>query len=147
MQKFLFITFIISGFISTVTFTYAASVNPGLWELRVSTSIAGMKTGMPPQTIRQCVTEKTMVPRDVTQNGCKISNVKVNGGKVSWKMTCNNQAGNINGEGKLSYSGGSMQGQANMVIKQAGQTINMQQQYSGRRVGKCDKSKETKLPF
>ena len=122
----------------TVTGADAATINPGLWELVVTTHIDGVKAGMPPQTIRQCVSEKNVVPRDISQNGCRISNVKVRGGNVSWEMRCANQSGQISGQGRLNYAGNRMQGQASLVVRQNGTTLKMQQTYSGRRVGNCN---------
>ena len=120
------------------TSVLAKSINPGLWEMSVMTSMSGMNTAMPAQKTQQCITSKDMVPRDT--EGCSLTNVKVNNGNVSWDMSCNKQGMNISGSGQLTYNGNSMRGSALLKVKQqGGQALEMKQTYTGKRIGKCKK--------
>ena len=119
---------------------YAAGpVKPGKWERTVEMDMPGMPMKMPPRTSTYCVTKEqaenpeNAVPRSDRQQDCKLSDVKVDGSTVSWKMTC--EKSQATGTGSITYSADSYTGK--MDMKMAGDR-EMHMKYSGKYLGACD---------
>lgn len=138
MVKKLFITAMI--LLSTISFAFAGSkpnIQEGLWEITSTMSMPGMQ--MPPMVHQQCLSEKDLVPQS-KQPGqdCKITDVKVVGDTVSWKISCTGQGGDMKGTGTTTYKGSSFDGTMTMTMGgPSGTTVTMKM--SGRRIGKCNK--------
>jgi hypothetical protein len=119
---------------------YAAGpVKPGKWETTMEMEMPGMPMKMPPITVSHCITKEqaenpeNAVPRNDRQKDCKISDMKVDGNTVSWKMTC--EKSQTSGTGSITYSGDSYTG--HMDMKMAGDR-EMHMKYSGKYLGACD---------
>jgi hypothetical protein len=114
----------------------------GRWEVTMQMDMPGMK--MPPTTTIQCVT-----PADVddpqkafptgqpgnTQSKCSMSDYKLEGNTVTWKMQCEGRMP-TSGSGKMVYSASTYDGSMVMTM-QGGQVMTMK--YSGKRLGDCVK--------
>ena len=113
------------------------NVKPGKWEITTTTEMTGMPMRIPPVTHTQCLKEGDFVPQTEGANQeCKVSDVKVSGDTVSWKLVCSGKSGHMEGTGKTTYSGDTMEGEMRMVIQGAGVEVN--NKISGKRIGTCD---------
>jgi hypothetical protein len=65
---------------------------------------------------------------------CKASDYKVEGNKVTWKMTCSGRD-KMTGDGEMVFSGDSYTGKMNMTMAQG----SMSMKYTGKRIGDCTK--------
>jgi hypothetical protein len=113
------------------------NLNPGKWEITTQTEMAGMPGMIPPVTHTQCLGKETLVPQSEGESQeCKISDIKQNGDKVSWKIVCSGKNGAMEGTGEITYKGDSMTGVMNLEIQGAGMQI--KNTITGKRIGPCD---------
>jgi len=137
MSKTLLAVCILMVFISVNAFA-GSDVNfkPGKWEITTSMKMAGGMS-VPPQTFTQCMTKEDMVPQD-TQPGqeCEVVELKHSGNTITWKTKCKTEQGDMNGSGKIEYSGTSFKG--NMEMSMPAVNMKFSSDMSGRRIGKCD---------
>ncbi|MFN7916198.1 MAG: DUF3617 family protein [Vicinamibacterales bacterium] len=126
----------------------------GNWQITVQMEMPGMPAGMtmPPQTMTQCITPQDAadpskaVPqqpqgRGGAQNDCKMSDYKVEGNKVSWKMACT-QPRPVTGTSEFIYEKDSYTGTMTMDMGagRAGAPGGaMTMKYTGKRLGDCTK--------
>jgi len=122
---------------------YAQSpMRAGQWETTMSMQMAGMT--MPDMKSSRCVTPEELekdpssgLPsgaRTGNNDACKVSDYKVAGSKVTWKMTCTG-AQPMTGEGDLTFAGDAYKGTIKMTMAQGAMSMNM----SGTRTGDCTK--------
>ncbi len=81
---------------------------------------------------------KSMTPKKQDQdNECKITDKKISGNTVTWKMKCSGKAP-MELTGESTYKGDSMKGRTVTIsnIPEQGQ-MKMINNFSGRRIGKC----------
>jgi len=109
----------------------------GKWQTTIKVEMPGMPMQMPAITHDVCVTpqeaEKPEPPRSDRQKDCTISDYKIEGSTVSWKMSC--PKSNMTGDGTMTYSADSYTGEFH--AKMGEQTMTMH--YTGKRLGECDK--------
>lgn len=122
----------------------AVDIQPGLWEYQVEMKIPGMPAGIPPSTMRRCLT-----PQDVAQNKhlanneggknpCTISNLKASAGKVAYEFFCKTEKGSMKGQASGSATPTSLDMNTNMQMTPAVEGMSeMQQHMKARRVGNC----------
>lgn len=67
---------------------------------------------------------------------CEQLDYQVSGGTVSWKLRCTGEMA-MEGSGQMTASADSYTGKMDMTMKMQGQTVNMNQSMSGRRLGDC----------
>ena len=114
-------------------------MKPGKWEVTTQMDMPGMQ--MPARTFTKCVTKEeaenaeNSVPRGRQDAACKLSDVKVEGNTISWKMNCAERQ--MTGEGKATYEGDTYTGQMHVKSADHEMTIN----YTGKRLGDCDAAK------
>ena len=121
--------------------TAANSVTPGKWSVTVEMEMVGMPHKMPPTTFTHCISKEDaekgaegLVPKAGKEaKSCKYSDVQISGGTVSWKVACPEQ--NITGEGKMKYDGDAYNGTVHMKMGE----MEMNQKFTGKRVGECEK--------
>ena len=118
---------------------YAAGpMKAGKWQMTMEMNIPNMPIKMPPINVTHCVTKEQAenpegsIPKSQKDSGCKYTDVKVDGGTVSWKVDCEKQ--HMTGTGKVTYTDDSYTGVAEMQMQD--QTMTMK--YSGKRLGDCD---------
>ena len=120
----------------------APNMNPGMWEITMKMDMPGMPAGMPPQVVKQCLTQKDAEnPQKFAQGGpgserCQVSNYQLKGNTASWDMACKGSE-EMTGSGTMTFGGDSYTGTTRMTMKSGGQTHNMTMQYSGKRLGEC----------
>jgi hypothetical protein len=114
-------------------------MKPGKWEVTTQMDMPGMQ--MPARTFTKCVTKEeaenaeNSVPRGRQDAACKLSDVKVEGNTISWKMNCPERQ--MTGEGKATYEGDTYTGE--MHVKSADHEMTIK--YTGKRLGDCDAAK------
>ena len=113
---------------------FAGPMKAGKWSMTIKTEMPGMPMQMPPTTIETCVTpEQAEHPEPPKQRSdCKISDYKIEGNTVTWKMSCPKQ--NSTGEGTMTYAGDSYTGEMHLHIGEH----EMSAKYTGKRIGDCD---------
>ncbi|MFH1807734.1 MAG: DUF3617 family protein [Pseudomonadota bacterium] len=122
----------------------AAPVNmkPGKWETTIEVEMPGMPMKMPPIKAVSCATEKDLVPSTAQKDqDCKVLKQKITNSTVEWTVSCKDPKGGVaTGEGKVTYSGDSYQGQMVMTIGGGAQgTMKMLYKMQGKHLGACDK--------
>ena len=109
-----------------------------LWEVTVKMEMAGMPMAMPAQTNRVCQPkdrpqEEGMKPQD--QN-CKMTDVKRSGNKSSFKLSCTGEQ-SMTGSGEFEHNGDNYRGTMRMATVMDGESFDMTQNISAKRVGTC----------
>jgi len=132
-KLFTFFAVLLTG----VSLAFAApgpDMNEGLWEITTTMKMQGMN--MPSHTHTQCITKDDLVPQS-SQPGqeCTISDYKVEGNTVSWKIRCSTQGGEMEGSGEITYRGDSFDGTMNMTMPGSGAEVVTHM--TGRRIGDC----------
>jgi hypothetical protein len=107
----------------------------GKWSIETSTEIAGMPMAMPPVTVTQCLTEEDAVPTQRSQEGnpCTITDQRINGSTLTWKVECPNSVGS----GTMTYNHDTFFGKMTMEANTPGGTMNMVSTMKGHYLGPC----------
>jgi hypothetical protein len=117
----------------------APNMEEGNWEITMKMEMVGMPFAMPPMKHNQCMTKKDMVP-DSSQKGqdCTMSDQKITGDTVSWRMQCKDKDGVTEGEGKITYAGKSYDGAMLMkMTSKKGEAHTMKMAFQGHHTGPC----------
>jgi hypothetical protein len=109
-----------------------------LWEVTMKMEMPGMPMAMPPQVHRVCVAkahkDEDLIP---TRGNCRVLDSRRTGNKVSYRMSCTGDEP-MEVSGETTYgSDTSYEGRMRMTSTSAGQSMEMAQTYSGKRVGGC----------
>ena len=114
------------------------NLQEGNWEITTRMEMPGMPFQMPAQKHNQCITKKEFVP-DQSSKGqdCKITDQKVTGDTVSWKMACKDKDGTTEGEGKITYAGKSYDGMMMAKMMSKGESHTMKMNFAGKHTGPC----------
>lgn len=113
----------------------AGPAKAGKWETTVETTVGDR--AMPAHSSTHCITKEeaekseNLVPKP-TRGDCTISDMKVDGNTVSWKVSCAKSG--TNGEGTMTYAGDSYTGHMKMKTPQ----FDVNVKYSGKYLGACD---------
>ena len=121
------------------TFAEGLKIKPGKWEFISTTTMVGM--GAPRQhTNTECLKDAELRPekmmKDMNQ-GCQLSDTKTSSSNASWKVTCDNQGGQMVGEGQVASKGDTLTGGMDMSMSVNGQSMNMKIDWVGKHVGDC----------
>jgi hypothetical protein len=108
-----------------------------LWEVTTKMEMPGMPMAMPAQTNRVCIAkggrDEDFVPR---RENCRVLESKRAGSKVTYKMVCTGKDA-MTVAGEMTFGANSYDGRMAMSGKADGQSFEMTQTYSGKRVGDC----------
>ena len=113
---------------------------PGNWEVSMQMEIPGMPFKMPPIKTQVCVTEEDLndpasaVPKDKNNKDCKVSDYKVDGNTVTWKMVCTGKTKG-EGEGEITFSEDAYEGTMRFKMEDTEMTT----KYKGKYLGACKK--------
>jgi hypothetical protein len=114
------------------------NLEPGKWEITTKVKIPGMPAEMANREFvhTQCLTEEDFVPRgsQASSGDCEIRDINQRGNTVTWTMHCSTGQGDMDGEGRIVYSGDTFSG--NITTNMPGMQI--KQQMKGRRLGPCE---------
>ena len=108
-----------------------------LWDVTSKMEMPGMPIAMPAQTHRVCAakgSDEGMVP---TRDGCRVTDLKRAGNKVSYKMACRSGSDDYTATGESTGSATAYQGRMQMSGKMQGESMEMAMTYSGARAGNC----------
>ena len=115
----------------------AKNMKPGKWQLTVQTEMPNAPVTPPPMSFTKCISkedaESNEPPKMSRDNDCKVSDLKVDGSTVSWKVSC--EKSGATGSGSVAYSGDSYSGSLKLNVH--GQ--DMTTKFSGKYLGDCDK--------
>lgn len=122
---------------------YAQSpIREGLWEVTMQMEMANMPTKIPPMKTTQCITKEQAsdpsksLPKGSAdgKNDCAVSDYKVEGSKVSWKVTCTRPQ-KMAGSGEMTFANDAYDGMLKMSMDFGEMTMKM----AGKRTGECTK--------
>jgi len=117
------------------------NMKEGLWEITIKMDMPGMPVQMQPQTYRQCLTHKDMVPKTQEQPGqtnCKEVKREIKGDTVSWVIECKAEEGTLTNTGTMTYRGDILEGVVKVRMPDGSKgTMEMTQQMNGKWVGPC----------
>jgi len=118
----------------------ASQVQPGNWELTVTSQMQGMDKPIGPLSKTQCFTEAdTRDPGRVLGTGgsCQFSNRRESGDAYTFDVKCGG-ALPMSGTGRLRQSAGAFDGDLDLAVDSGGgANIGMRTKVSGRRLGPC----------
>jgi hypothetical protein len=123
-------------------FTVAAQVQPGNWELTVTSQMQGMDKPIGPLSKTQCFTEAdTRDPGRVLGTGgsCQFSNRRESGDAYTFDVKCGG-ALPMSGTGRLRQGPDAFEGDLDLAVDSGaggGANLGMRTKVSGRRLGPC----------
>lgn len=120
-------------------------MRPGNWEITMQMDMAGAPAQMPAMKVTQCITPEQVAKPEASlptgppgpggQNSdCKVSDFKIDGNHVTWKMACPSQK--MNGTGDITYKGDAYDGVVKMTMPGMGE---MSMKLAAKRLGECTK--------
>lgn len=119
-----------------------SQVQPGNWELTVTSQMQGMDKPIGPLSKTQCFTEAdTKDPGRVLGTGgsCQFSNRRESGDTYTFDVKCGG-ALPMSGSGRLRQSAGAFEGDLDLAVESGpggGGNLGMRTKVSGRRLGPC----------
>jgi hypothetical protein len=119
---------------------FGLDLKPGKYEITSKVEMAGMPGGMPPQTTMQCLTQSQPVPNgsSAAAQGCKITDMKTKGNKVSYTMECDQNGMKVKSNGEIIYKGNSFEGTSVMKMGPSAGNMTITTRTTGKWIGKCD---------
>jgi hypothetical protein len=122
---------------------YAASpMLPGLWELRVTTTVA--RQAAPTETTRECLSQPDIdhPTRALPKPGadCSLTNIETRGNRISYDMACKQEQYINRGRMDLVLGSANYDGMADMKISAPGKKDTpMTVMVNAKRIGDCQK--------
>ncbi|HEY8249122.1 MAG TPA: DUF3617 family protein [Burkholderiales bacterium] len=116
-----------------------ADIEPGNWEMTVSTQVEGIPAGaLAPIVQTRCLTrEDARDPsRLVGGAGCEFSDRRDTGSEMSFNVSCGGQLP-MRGSGLVRYTSQSVDGSLELSAETGGQKIMTRSRVVGRRLGAC----------
>jgi hypothetical protein len=118
-------------------------MRPGRWDMTIQMQMPNMPVQMPETKTTQCITpEQSKDPANTLGRGpqagrgasqdCKVSDYKVSGNTVTWKMTCSTPQP-MTSTGEMTFTDDSYVGTMKMNMPQG----DMSMKLTGKRVGDC----------
>ncbi|NGZ07673.1 MAG: DUF3617 domain-containing protein [Magnetococcales bacterium] len=132
---------LLTGFGSTSEARAEIQAKEGLYEITMQSVMPGMP-GMPPQTMRQCITRSDLNHPDkfVKSGGggddCTIQDLKQETNQLAFKISCPKEK--VTGKGEYRFSGDNYTGTMEMTMPNpGGPAMNMTVKTSAKWVGPC----------
>ena len=122
--------------------TALSQVEPGNWELTVTSQMQGVEKPIGPLSKTQCFTaEDTKDPGRVLGTGgsCQFSNRQHSGDLYTFDVQCGG-ALPMSGKGRIRQGSGSFEGDLDLTVDSGaggGSSLGMRTKVSGRRLGPC----------
>jgi len=133
----------ILGLASSPVAAALPNMQEGLWEITTKVEISGLPKGLPEHTVQHCLTKKdieegkgNMHQPESRNSKCEVKDYKVEGNKASWSIACSGD-NPTSGSGTVTYSGTGFAGTTKMKMGRKGQETEMNQTFSGKRIGAC----------
>ena len=115
-------------------------VKPGKWEF-VSTTTMAMLGAPRTHTATQCLSESGVSPQTLMKDmaqGCELLDSETTKSSMSWKVKCQQEGGEMTGNGQVSSTGNTLEGGMNMKMSFNGQAMDMSVEWSGKHLGACE---------
>lgn len=127
--------------LAAVSAAARADVEPGSWELSVTTLMDGMPGQIGPLVQTRCLTpadarDPARVLGPAGTGGCEFSNRRDDGNVFSFDLRCGGQVP-MRGSGSVRYGAQFMDGELELAGDASGQKFVTRSRVSGRRVGPC----------
>jgi hypothetical protein len=120
-------------FLFSASLSFAApNMEDGLWEITSTVDMPGMPSRSFTHT--SCLTKEKAVPQ-TAESGCTIKDVKTQGNTITWTVVC--MEGKSTSTGKVTYTGTTMDGVVETIVKANGETMRMKSTMKGKRIGPC----------
>ena len=126
----------------TVSASAALPMQPGIWELRVTTTVA--RQAAPAETSRECLSQQDIdhptrtLPKPAAD--CAISNLETNGNRVTYDLSCRQDDRVTSGRMELVVGTTNYDGMADMKLSSPRRTDTpMTSMLNARRIGDCQK--------
>ncbi len=117
-----------------------ADLQPGSWEMSVTTQFEGAPNAMGPIVQTQCFSaEDVRDPQKVlgtAASGCEFANRADTGSEFTFELKCTGQL-QMQGSGRARYTPATMQAEIELRGNAAGQQFSTRSRISGRRLGAC----------
>lgn len=134
--------------VATICFVFAAdaaadelNLVEGYWDTYVTIRVQGGILPVPAIKSSKCLTREDPIPNS-TQSAmsCQITDKKISGNDVSWRITCADDKGRMEGEGKVTYAGETFDGAMDVLISEVGGSRQAKMKYMmrGSRLRACD---------
>ena len=131
---------LLAGLIGVCASLSVAAAPGELWEITSKMEMEGMPMAMPAQTQQACLPKDkkpdSMVPKNESSD-CKMTEQKQVGNKMSFKMVCSGKDP-MTGSGEITSSGNTYSGKMQISGKMEGESIDMKQSFSGKKLGSCE---------
>lgn len=114
-----------------------AHMREGNWQVTTTVDMPNSPVKIPPVTVSHCVTKEEAVdpiktlPQASSDERCKVEDYKVDGNKVTWKMSCPKDK--VDGTGELVFTKDAYTGS----IKMSTQGQEMVMKFDAKRLGDC----------
>lgn len=115
-----------------------------LWEITTRFEMVGMPMQMPAQTSQMCIKKdraqrpESHIPRD---DKCKTTKFTTRGNTVSYEMECTGDEP-MTGSGEITSTPTSYEGKMRMQTRRRGESVDMRQNFQGRKIGACTDQSE-----
>ena len=115
-----------------------ADVEPGNWELTVTTSVEGMPGALAPVTRARCISPAEAKDPSQLLGGseCMFSNRRDSGSEITFEVACSGPVP-MRGSGAVRYAPQSIDGNLDLAADSGGQKIMTRSRIAGRRLGGC----------
>ena len=112
-------------------------ITPGMWETTMNQT--NPFTGSNTTVNKECVKETEFDPNSLMEGNenCRIADSSVSGNTMQFSMECNMDGGQAIMNGEFESNGDNGSGKMTMTMSMAGQQIEMQMDWTARRVGDC----------
>ena len=127
--------------VSTPVLAEGIPVEPGLWEVTTTMTMPMMPT---PQvmTVEECFKDEIMDMDDMSTDdldpNCEFDLAQVDGATMQWSIDCPVEGGGtMHAEWVATSGGDTVEGEGKMTVSVAGQTMDMQMTWAGKRTGAC----------
>jgi|SRR5688500_1769431 hypothetical protein len=134
--------FVVALLIGATALVAQSPMRPGRWEITMQMQMPNMPVQMPETKTTQCITPEQVkdpantLPRGPQGRGasqdCKVSDYKVSGNTVTWRMTCSTPQP-MTSTGEMTFTGDSYTGTMKMNMPQG----DMSMKLTGKHVGDC----------
>lgn len=116
-------------------------VKPGLYEYHMEMSgVPGMPPGMGSHTMQHCVTQEDVargeVGRSDRQSECEMKDLDMKGNTATMRMECKNGT-HMKGRMTFRSDGYTMDNEMDVVTRNGGQPMHMQQHLDAKYLGPC----------
>src|SRR3569623_2274931 len=111
----------------------------GMWGTVGTISIRGGAFPVPAIKSSRCLTRADPIPNAQANMRCRVSDQRIEGNDVSWRVQCSDDKALMDGSGKLSYAGDKFNGELNMIESERGgaRRVDMKYLLRGERLRAC----------